>query len=229
MSVLKDRARNALNLVKTRALNLPETTPEGENDTPESREVNRRAAAESIVLFKNEAGVLPIRNPGRVVVIGPNATEELYCGGGSSTVFPYCYVSALAGIKTASSDLAPPNEVVFSQGCFKHELLPLLESESDPGRKGLRLEFFNRNFTTDQKLTEVYTETARMLFLDCLLKEAGQVAWIRCTGTFQASVSGIFEFGIVTTGRARLYIDGALLVDNWDEQKRGPSLVRVRI
>lgn len=55
VSVLRDRARNVLKLVeRTNALGISEDAPEGESDTLESREVNRRAVTESIVLLKND-------------------------------------------------------------------------------------------------------------------------------------------------------------------------------
>lgn len=148
--------------------------------------------------------------------------EDVSSGGGSAIVWPYYTVSALEDIKQAMVHLAPTNEVMFSQGCFKHELLPLLETRSND-KMGLKLEFFDRDFANGkeaQNIMELHSDTARMLYFDCLPKEVGPVAWIRCSGKFYPATSGIFEFGVLTTGRARLYIDGQLLVDNWIEQER---------
>ncbi len=32
-----------------------------------------------------------------------------------------------------------------------------------------------------------------------------------------------FEFGLLSAGRARLYVDGKLVIDNWTKQKRGDA------
>lgn len=228
MSDIKDRARNVLELIeKTRPLQLPEEAPEGENDSPESRDVNRRAATEGIVLLKNYLNVLPVNKPGRVAVIGPNATAKLFCGGGSSTLFPYYYVSPLDGIKEAVSKLNPASEVVFSHGCFKYQQLPVAETEAEPGRKGLKLEFFDKNFQESQnanKVGELYSDTAYLLFFDCLPKEVGPVPYTRGTGIFKAPATGSFEFSLITTGRAKFYLDKNLIINNWDAQQKGESV-----
>lgn len=58
---LDDRARQVLQLVKECAASgIPENAPEGKLDNPETSELLRRVAADSIVLLKNEAEVLPL-------------------------------------------------------------------------------------------------------------------------------------------------------------------------
>jgi beta-glucosidase len=224
-STIKDRARNVLELVeRTRTAGVPEDAEEWENNTPEVRAANRKAAAESIVLLKNAAQLLPIRDPGRVAVIGPNAYEDLYCGGGSSTVFPYYYVSVFEGIKHAMAETYPSSDLIFSQGCYKHALLPLISTDSDPGRKGLTIEFFDRDFTQEagaKTIWETHSSTWRLVFIDSLPKEALPSAFGRFRGLYTAPSDGPFEFGIITTGRAKLYVDGVLLLDNWTKQERG--------
>ena len=50
----------------------------------ESRKIGRDAAAESIVLLKNDRRILPLNNPGRLTVIGSNADSKMaLCGGWS--------------------------------------------------------------------------------------------------------------------------------------------------
>src|ERR1700761_375256 len=65
VSTVKERARNVLELVeKTHASGVPEDAEEWENNTPEVRAANGKAATESIVLLKNASRILPIRTPG---------------------------------------------------------------------------------------------------------------------------------------------------------------------
>jgi beta-glucosidase len=73
----------------------------GELDTPAQRAIARQAAAESIVLLKNEGNLLPI-DPAKIhtlAVIGPNAAIARTGGGGSSLVHPNYTVTPLDGIK----------------------------------------------------------------------------------------------------------------------------------
>ncbi len=76
-------------------------TATGEIDTPEQRDVARKAATESIVLLKNDGDLLPL-DPSKIhslVVIGPNAAVARTGGGGSSLVTPKYSVAPLKGIQ----------------------------------------------------------------------------------------------------------------------------------
>ncbi|KIX95106.1 uncharacterized protein Z520_09022 [Fonsecaea multimorphosa CBS 102226] len=223
--VLQQRARHILNFVeKTRASGVPEDAVEWEHNTPEVRAVNRKAATESIVLLKNTSKLLPVQSPGRVAIIGPNAHEDLFCGGGSSTVFPYYYISTYRGIKDTLAEYSPSSEVTFAQGCYKHALLPVISTESPSGQAGVDLDFYNRDFTQDpdaQKVVATHSLTWRLVFIDSLPQVALPSVYGRFKGLYKAPSDGDFEFGVVTTGRAKLYIDGVLLVDNWTTQERG--------
>jgi beta-glucosidase len=81
---------------------------------PESRRLALQAARESIVLLKNEAGILPLspeKYP-KIAVIGPNA-DIVRLGGYSGT--PLETVSILEGIRKKVAGRA---EVLFAQGCI---------------------------------------------------------------------------------------------------------------
>ena len=70
-------------------------------DTAEQRAVARKAATESIVLLKNDGGLLPLDRAKvhTVAVIGPNAAVAVTGGGGSSLVVPKYSISPLQGIQ----------------------------------------------------------------------------------------------------------------------------------
>jgi beta-glucosidase len=73
----------------------------GEVDTPEERAVALQGATESIVLLKNDGGLLPLdaTKIHSIAVIGPNAAVARTGGGGSSLVRPKYAVAPLDGIK----------------------------------------------------------------------------------------------------------------------------------
>ncbi len=80
---------------------------------PESRQLAIKAARESIVMLKNEGGIMPIspEKYGRIAVIGPNA-DIVRLGGYSGT--PLETVSILEGIRKKAAGRA---EVLFARGC----------------------------------------------------------------------------------------------------------------
>jgi beta-glucosidase len=58
---VNDRARNVLNLVKRAYKSgIGEDAKEGSRDTAEDRLILRKAAADSIVLMKNDENILPL-------------------------------------------------------------------------------------------------------------------------------------------------------------------------
>jgi beta-glucosidase len=83
------------------------------NDSPEHRQLARRAAQQSLVLLKND-GVLPLRAElGSIAVIGPNANAaEVALGSYSGTASHI--VTVLEGIRQR---LAPGAKLLYAQGC----------------------------------------------------------------------------------------------------------------
>jgi beta-glucosidase len=76
----------------------------GEVDTAEQKAVARTAAAESMVLLKNDQGLLPLnrQQTRSIAVIGPNAAVARPGGGGSSQVRPKYAISPVSGIMNAA-------------------------------------------------------------------------------------------------------------------------------
>ncbi|KAG7293553.1 hypothetical protein NEMBOFW57_003605 [Staphylotrichum longicolle] len=91
---LDDRVRKVLELVQLASgAGIPEHAPERELNRPEDRALLKRAAAESIVLLKNDDEILPL-NPGKTtLVLGPNADISASSGGGSASLLPYYTVT----------------------------------------------------------------------------------------------------------------------------------------
>ena len=88
-----------------------ERTHEGEEDLA----LLRKVAAESIVLLKNDNGVLPIDKTRvkKVAIVGGNARAVILSGGGSAALKPSHFVSPYDGIVNA---LGKDVEVTYSEG-----------------------------------------------------------------------------------------------------------------
>ncbi|KAL3441430.1 glycoside hydrolase superfamily [Aspergillus insuetus] len=220
---VRGSAKRVLELVN-RAIEsgTSENAPQEEADSPAYREVNRRAASSSVVLLKNEKSILPLQlnNRPRIAVIGPNAIKNVSSGGGSASVNAYHYVSALDGI---TAGVASKASVLFAHGCYSDEMLPLMKTVTVSGAEGLNIKLFPHPFDFDAQplpspAATVTSETSRMFFFDCLPPLALPITWALCEGIFEPEVSGEYDFGVATTGRAKLFVEGQLVVDNWSRQ-----------
>lgn len=208
-------------MLKASVAGIEERTEEREDNSQESRHINRKMAQEAIVLLKNTNGLLPLKAPSKIAIIGPNATRDVSTGGGSASIHQYYYVSAFEGLKIAALRASPDAQVSLSQGCFAHEMLPLLKTRTTSDKPGLDLEFFVGNF--DQPGDILYTtssEQAQMVFFDSLPEVVSYPAHARVMGSFQPEATGTYTFSLITTGRARLYVDGKLAVESWQKQER---------
>jgi beta-glucosidase len=86
--------------------------PFGSQTSPEHYAAARKIGAESIVLLKNDGGVLPVKDPQKILVVGENAVKMMTVGGGSSSLKAKLEVSPLDGIKARW----PEAEVVWERG-----------------------------------------------------------------------------------------------------------------
>ncbi len=119
--------------------------PYAANCSDYNRSLARRAACESIVLLKNENGLLPLgKEIRRIAVVGPNAAnwEALV---GNYNGIPKDPVTVLDGIRNKAGDCT---EVLFAEGSDLaqgiHNLLPIPSCclQTDDGRQGAVGEYY---------------------------------------------------------------------------------------
>ncbi|KAI4719897.1 hypothetical protein E4T48_03957 [Aureobasidium sp. EXF-10727] len=226
---LDDRARGVLNLVNQCAQSgVPENGFEGTANTTETSALLRRLASESIVLLKNEGGILPLSKHQTTLVIGPNAAVATYCGGGSAALRPYYAVSPLQGI----TEKIGHEKTKYSLGAYSHKELPDLALELHPSRDSADhgVNFFAYNDSPQiegrECVDELTFQTANMMFMDYNNPRIKSKLWYaNIEGYLVADRDGIFDFGLCVYGSARLFVDDKLVLDVTEKQVQGSAFL----
>lgn len=223
-TTIDDRVRKVLEMVKLAAKSeIPESASEVERNLPEDQALLRRAAAESIVLLKNESGILPLDPSKKTLVIGPNTDFAAYCGGGSARLPAYYTVTPLEGIRRRSKD-----DVSFSQGAYGHKELPLLGEQlrTEDGLPGYTFRVYTEPSSSEgrEAVDTLHMRNSSAFLMDYKHpKVSGDLYYVTMDGTFEPPKSGVYEFGLTVAGTGLLYVDGKLVVDNKTNQTQGTS------
>jgi beta-glucosidase len=198
--------------------------PISENDTSAHRELSLKAARESIVLLKNDKNTLPLKkNLKTIAVIGPNADViEVLLGNYNGT--PSKYVTPLSGIRNVVS---PMTKVLYSPGTYKigTAAMPIPASAFSVGGKGsaagLKGEYFNnRELHGEPALVrtdaDVNFEWGAFSPSRKLTPQNFSVRW---TGKLTPPISGKYSLGFAGNGWIRIYVDGQLLVEEFNNRR----------
>jgi beta-glucosidase len=171
----------------------------------------QRAASAGFVLVRNEPvggrPVLPV-DVGlvrRVAVIGPNAREARFLGGGSALVFPPATVSPLAGLLAA---FGPNIEVTYCQGTRGHERVSAADPDlltTPDGDRGVLVEFRGAGgkvLGRDRRLGSAFNWNNAFEGVDpALITEIGLETVVT------ADLDGSYRIGASGVGRFRLRLD----------------------
>ncbi|ERK70681.1 beta-glucosidase H [Leifsonia aquatica] len=168
----------------------------------------REAAADGMVLVRNEGGLLPLAADGSVAVIGQHARVARSQGGGSATVFPQHVVTPLDGIEEAFG----ADRVRFAPGAKSTEsVLPLdARVAVDPvtGEPGVHVRFLDADGGV---VLDEHRLSGRLTWLgDPVL---GETAVVEATATFTAPEDGEYAVGFAGLGLFRFEVDGELKSD----------------
>lgn len=192
-------------------------------DTRAHKALARQAALESIVLLKNDAGVLPLtRRVHSIAVIGTDAVEARlggYSGPGNGKI------SILDGIRSRAGQAV---RVSYSPGCGRRaHLWTVIPAEY------LRLtgEYFNNLTLTG---APVLTRIDPVINFQWTLSTPGQGLGhdfysVRWTGTLRAPKTGRYRIGLDGSDGYRLYLNGRLLIDNWVKRSYSTILKEVAL
>ncbi|KZT28632.1 glycoside hydrolase family 3 protein [Neolentinus lepideus HHB14362 ss-1] len=198
---------------------------ERSRDSPEARNFCRKLAAEGIVLLKNEGEVLPLRKEKarKVAIIGPNVKGRVISGGGSAALKPTYVVTPYQGL----IDNAPEGiELKYSVGCYAHRYLPTLENNltTKEGQAGWLCTFYQHDESGEpvkEPLASFVLQDTRIRLNDFLPKDLTPTWTIKVEGNLTFEKTAEYELGLAVAGRAKLWVDGELAIDNWTKQTKG--------
>ncbi len=201
-------------------------------DCKEHRALALEAAQKAIVLLKND-GILPLdKNKIKTIaVIGPNAAEAqlgIYSG------FPNFRVSPLEGIKDKAAKQGI--KVEYAKGCdIGGGLLSVIEPQyftkvAGTNKTGMKGEYFDNMELSGKPVITRIDSTIDFSFgtnspAPGLPKDQFSIRW---TGKI-IPPDTIYHLGTSCDDGSRLYLDGKLLIDDWNDHGEKPIGAKVKL
>jgi beta-glucosidase len=198
---------------------FPAITPR-DNDTEAHRALALRTAEASMVLLKNDNGLLPVRSaPRSIAVIGPNADSvDALVGNYAGT--PSHPITVLEGLRRRF----PRTRInhVQGSGLIDPALFPVPDDVLCVDRhcrtRGLTAEHFDDHPLSGSPSLNRVEPNARVAWTG--EQRSGAVRW---TGFITAPESGEYRFRYAADGGYRIRVDDRLIVDAWNVDWR-PSI-----
>ena len=177
-------------------------------DRQEHRALARRAAAESMVLIRNDGGLLPLAGDRTVALIGPGADETALFGGGSASLVPHRTTSVLESL----GDRLGPRLVGHAPGIDmrrKAEAVP--ESWIDDG---VQFELYDGIGFDGEPFETLYRPLPFNSWIGDNWPKDCDAMSVRLEFTMTPERSGRHRLCALGFAHARLFVDGQLVADN---------------
>ena len=223
--LINDKVRRILSVAEfSNRFQKPEIKNEEAIDKPEHRELLRKAAADGMILLKNE-GLLPLKkNIKKLAVIGPNAKEAQIIGGGSASLRPHYQVHPLEAV---NERLGHETEILYAKGCHTHKYLPKINEKLMEDKNGFLVEYFDGNQFNESLILEERLIGSKFWVFegfakDVISKDRPNIS-VKFSCAYTPDISGSHEFEIFGIGQCRLLIDGNELIDNWTSTEPGEA------
>ncbi len=187
------------------------------------RKLALETAQKSMVLLKNENETLPLKKDVKAIaVVGPNANNlEVLLGNYNG--FPLQYSTPLEGIK---SKVSKDTKVYFETGCelidtaAAASLIPA-DFLSYKGKPGLNASYFNNNDFSGKALETRIEKGINSNWNANPVKGLNLNEFcVQYTGKIKVDVSGEYQLGVHAHDGFQFSVDGAVLIDNFEEPKR---------
>lgn len=192
-------------------------------NSKENRGIAYKTSLESIVLLKNNGGILPMKQNEikTLAVIGPNANVARTGGGGSAQVSPIDPVSPLEGLK---NKLNKNIRIEYAQGVIMdgdEEGIAgkYLFADNSLKKNGLSAEYFdNMNFEGTPGIKRIDKEiNFRWHGESPDPKIDNDKFSARWTGYLKAPKTGVYTISITSDDGSRIYLNNKLMLENWTD------------
>ena len=187
-----------------------------ELDSAAHRALARRMGNESMVLLKND-GVLPLKSPKRITIVGPLA-EQTAVLLGNYNGSPTHTVSVLEGMKAefpeAKITYVPGTQFLSNHG----DPLPVSVLTTPDGKPGLQAEYHARP-DFEAKTTPIASRVESVINLNESnvpeQAKGNQRLSVHWTGFLNPNATGDYLFGIRSDGFARISVSDRLITQGW--------------
>ena len=224
--LIDDKVKRILSIAEfSKRFDQPEIKNEKAIDNPEHRKLLRKAAADGMVLLKND-GILPLKKDiKKLAIIGPNAKEAQIIGGGSASLRPHYQVHPLEAIQER---IGAKTEILYSKGCHTHKYLPKINEKLMKSSEGFLVEYFDgesfdKNLLFQENLIGSKFWVFEGFAKEIIAKEERPKTSVKFSCEYVPDVSGPHEFEIFGIGQCRMFIDNEELIDNWNNIEPGEA------
>ena len=208
-SLIDDKVRRIVSFLDWAGrINTATDHDEASTERPEHRDLARRAAAESMVLVRNQGGLLPLSGDQTVALIGPGAAETAMLGGGSASLVPHRTTSVLESL----GERLGPRLIGHAPGLDmrrKAEAVPELWIAD-----GVSFELYD-GIGFDSEPFETFSQPLpfNVWFGDNWPKDCDALS-VRLEFTMTPEHTGRHRLCALGFAHARLYVNGQLVADN---------------
>jgi len=182
--------------------------------TPERIAIARKAAAESLVLLRNQHRALPIKpeelKRRRIAIVGALAAQPTPHGGGSASVRSSKVIAPLDAIRSSLPDV----DISHHTGVPVFRKLPspsvnqMCTEASAGSPKGVKVEWFDgRSFETTKLLQVDTIEELNLVLIDAKIPGLKPDFCVRLTTFLTPSTTGEHVLGLTSSGPSTLFIN----------------------
>ncbi|KAJ9156016.1 Beta-glucosidase [Pleurostoma richardsiae] len=202
----------------------PEEPPEREVEDAKRDGFIKTAAAEGMVLLKNDASVLPIPRGASVAMIGQHAASLVQGGGGSARVNALHAVTPIHGMQSLGYNVRVASGVpVFGAVPHAEPSIILQTGKEKPTLKPVKIEWFNGNVIGENQVHEDMVALPEYMIKEKWPDYLAEDYCTRITFDIVAPSSGDHIFSVISTGRADCLIDGKVVFERPQETNLKPE------
>lgn len=191
-----------------------------DEDAPEQASIDRHvsalireAAAEGVVLLKNDNCTLPLATDKglKVAVFGAPASMSIIHGGGSSSVSPHYVVTPLEALRESFPELKYEYGVPIFR---KIPSAPIDCMKTMDGRPGVDCHWYNGWSFGKNEILHERLESTRTLVIDPRIPGLQSKHCTRMEFTLTPRTTGSHTFGVTACGETHIYVNGKEVVSH---------------